>query len=239
MTTRRARWDNPDVPAALDQASSAAASTNQDPPHSEADAARKKRVNNELLDILKQARQLRAPTSIRGVGLYTHAANLQSSDVTDAQRSTNATFLPIGGPNREGKKASQPLAPIDGEVLKVFKEVRQAVNEEEQHASIRQSRLTTEQLKERYGGLDPPQASSATVPDSAEQKQVKKIRMDEYFQKIGSKRRTSRDVVMGRMGGDTGEGAVTHTNPSLYFSRGGTAGPRTHLYDESRDPRKR
>ncbi|KAF1918235.1 hypothetical protein BDU57DRAFT_444051 [Ampelomyces quisqualis] len=237
MTTPHNRWDD-NVPATLGQGSTAANPTNHVPPDWEVDATRKTRVNNELLDLLNQPRLPRTTASIQGVGLYTHAAIPQSSGVTDAQRSTNPIFLPIGGPKKVLKDESVPAAPISDDVLKVWKEVQQAVNEEEQHSSIRQGRLNAEQLKVRYGGLDAPQESAATVAQPAEQQRSRRQALREYSRRSSSGEGPSGDAVMGGTEPET-KRAAAHTDPSMNFHRGATTGPRTNLYDAGRDPRKR
>jgi hypothetical protein len=239
MTTPRNRRGQSDVPAALDTASTAATPANRDPPDQANDAERKARVNNDLLDLLKQPQQLRTTPSIQGVGLYTHATTPESLGLADAQRSSNPRFVPIGGPERVRKVKSVPAAPISDDVLKVFKEVQQAVNEEEQHASIRESRLNAEQLKVRYGGLNAPQENTATISDLDEQQRLRVQAIEQQLGRVSNRAGPSADVVMSGIEENTGAAAVAHIDPSMYLCKNAQTGSRTNLYDAGRDPRKR
>jgi hypothetical protein len=188
------------------------------------EAARKTRINREMIELFRLP--AKGTASIQGIGLYTHAAAPQSSDASI----TTATpvFLPIGGPNRVLKDGGGIDAPIDEDVRRVWEELRVVVNEEEKH--VGRGDISAEKLKERYGATDVPGGSTEPTQDAHTQQQLQQA--VEYLRRLRQATALSGHVAMGGTDEDgTGRinAAAAVTNPA----------PKGNEYHEARDPRKR
>lgn len=202
--------------------------------------ARKARINRELIGLLNApASSNSGPTSIQGIGLYTHVAAPPSSDGSNA----NPVFLPIGGPNRIRKDPNAIEAPLDEEVKRVWQKLEAAVNEEEKHAG--RNDMSLEDLKERYGVLDAPNGATEPEPEP-DTEAVQTWQSQQQFQqalaqlrRISQGAAKSKDAVMSGMDEEgKGETSAAATASSA-LSNGTSSTTKGNVYDEGRDPRKR
>ncbi len=152
-------------PSASRQQSAANASTSETPSTSitplppDVAAARKARMNADLINSLKSTCPPGETPYITGVGLYTHVegppprAPLYPGEIPQSQ----PAFLPVQTP-RDGKsRGSQSDEPV----TKLWKELKVAVEEEQETA--RQIELGINVLMKRFGGLPPPKHSQSPV----------------------------------------------------------------------------
>lgn len=189
-----------------------------DEPHDSSDvttSTRQERINRELVDMLQ--RPAKGPTSIQGIGLYTHAVTPIASDASNDQAST-PTFVRIGRPKavRQDENGDEPL--ISEDVRRVWYELRKAVNEEEEH--VRQAEMSIEQLKERYGTLDVPDGSTPIAQTTHEQQQ-QQLQYALECMRLLKKRATAQSE-------DAAMGGTNEENLA----------PRGNEYNEARDPRR-
>jgi hypothetical protein len=188
------------------------------------EAARKARINREMIELFRLP--AKGAASIHGIGLYTHAAAPQS---TDASKQTPApVFLPVGGHNRVLKDVGEIDAPIDEDVRRVWEDLREAVNEEERH--VGRGDMSAEKLKERYGAIGVPEGSTEPAQNLHIQQQLEQA--FEYLRRLKQATALSRDVAMG----GTDEDGTSRTNPVAASTN---PAPRGNEYHEERDPRKR
>jgi hypothetical protein len=187
-------------------------------------STRQYHINRELVDILQ--RPAKGPTSIQGIGLYTHAAAARSYDTGNDQPST-PKFLPIGRFKAvpQDENGDGPL--ISEDVRRVWYELREAINEEEEHFG--QADMSMEQLKERYTALDVPDGSTP-MAQTAYAQQQQQLQYALECMRLLKNRATAQsgDAAMGGTNADGGSMAATSTNPA----------PRGNEYNESRDPRR-
>jgi hypothetical protein len=92
-------------------------------------AARKKRMNADLVSAMIRPCPPGANPSIKGIGLYTHIEGpaRASPDPQGKDTQSEPEFLPFKGPAGNGAMGSQ----MSEEALKVWEELRDAVEEEE------------------------------------------------------------------------------------------------------------
>jgi hypothetical protein len=181
------------------------------------EAARKDRVNNEMVALFRQPCPAKRTASIQGIGLYTHASGIMLVNGTTTRRPLRPEFLPIGGPNKILPGKSELAAPLSEELQQSWKQMEATVNEEEN--LIGEADLNEEQLRERYGAMN--------APDKI-QKQ-----WQEWMEAV-HKMQVSRISGGVATGGTDNEGGVSNrTTPVTH------APPRANVYYESRDPRKR
>jgi hypothetical protein len=122
-------------------------------------AARKKRMNADLVSAMIRPCPPGANPSIKGIGLYTHIEGpaRASPDPQGKDTQSEPEFLPFKGPAGNGAMGSQ----MSEEALKVWEELRDAVEEEE--TIIGKTELGLKELKKRYGGLEVPDTSKPTT----------------------------------------------------------------------------
>lgn len=123
------------------------------------DAARKNRINSDLINIFRFPCPPETVASMQGIGLYTHHGVPQlppSQSPHEQMKATNPKFLPIGG-ERRMKRGVAIEARISPQVKNVWSEIMQVVNKEEQN--LGNLDVDFEQLKERYGALPKPHAT--------------------------------------------------------------------------------
>jgi hypothetical protein len=186
--------------------------------------ARKARVNRDLINLLNAPAKSNGPTTIQGIGLYTHVAAPKSAE---SEKPSNPVFLPIGGPNRLRMPTDALEPPMGEEVMKVWEELEAAVDEEGKHMG--QNDMALEELKKRYGVVDMPEkstdatngtsVSAETVHTPHTQAQFQ--RALEYLRKLSSVAAASKDTTMGGTNEEHKEAT------------------RGNMYHEDRDPRKR
>jgi hypothetical protein len=205
----------------------------------EEETARKTRMNNDLISFIKRPGSANTQPCVQGIGLYTHVA-------APTQAVQNPVFLPIGGPTgkRAAKEETVLEAPISEEVEPVWKEIQEALKEEEKHTG--QSNMSAEQLKQRYGGLDLPEQQTSTAQQVHLQLQLQKFK--EIAQRLEAVRRRS-----STSGQENAEGVDQQAELAANISGTGPAlSGRTHAlpsrsntttsiseYHENDDPRKR
>lgn len=184
-------------------------------------AARRKRINDEMIEFVRRPCPPNTNPALQGVGLYTHVAGTVASGSVDTSGQA-PKFLPIRAEKipQHGARLEGPISP---EVKAVYRETRDAIAEEEQ--VVGQKSLTFEQLKERYTAMPSPsdQQSKEESCQIGEQEADKAGSI-----KSMNSRRTSiasvGDVVMGGM------------DDRRRMSLGSNA---CNTYDPARDPRAR
>lgn len=115
-------------------------------------AARKRRINNEMIEAARRPCPPDTKPGLQGIGLYTHVAGTVASSLVDKSE-TAPKFISIsseGGP-QYGARLEGLISP---EVQAVFRELRDAIDEEEQ--IIGHKSMTVEQLSIRYTSLPTP-----------------------------------------------------------------------------------
>jgi hypothetical protein len=189
--------------------------------------ARKLRINRDLIDLLNAPATGNGPTTIQGIGLYTHVAAPKSSK--SDENPSNPVFLPIGGPNRIRMNQDGLEPPMGEEVLKIWSEVEAAVDAEDKYMD--QNDMSLQELKERYDVLDHPQLEKApdalheisedteTVQTPRTQAQFQQALV--YLRKLSSVAAASKDA---NVSGTDEDGKNT---------------VKGNMYHENRDPRKR
>jgi hypothetical protein len=191
--------------------------------------ARKDRINADIVALMCRPSPMNAPRSVQGIGLYTHAIPLSGSPNESSEysgsKAGNAVFLPIGGPDAPSRTTFGPRAPMNKDFELMWKNVEATVNEEAKH--LAQSRLTTEQLKERYGALDVPDANPEVSSPTQNAERLKQ--WAEYLQEYARRAQPSGDVIMG--GTEPTSNQVPAANTATT--------PTENIYHQSRDPRRR
>jgi hypothetical protein len=125
---------------------------------SDVEAARKERINNELVALFRLPCPAKATASVQGIGSYTHTSATVRSGGTATRGPLRPEFLPIGGPNRVLKGKDELEAPLSEELQQLWKQIEAAVNEEEKFFG--EAGMSEEQLNERYGALKVPHANA-------------------------------------------------------------------------------
>jgi hypothetical protein len=168
------------------------------------EATRKARINNELVMLLKGPCPANTKASIQGIGLYTHVLGTSAQTTPRPAYSTQAAsypiFLPIGGPRRTSKDGTVVEAPTSEEMRKVWRDVQQAVNEEEKH--VGRSSMSVEQLKERYGALNVLEQSTNVSQLARVQPQLDKAKELARSMNMAAMQKAA--------GGPRGDGSVIH-----------------------------
>ncbi|KAF2826553.1 hypothetical protein CC86DRAFT_370511 [Ophiobolus disseminans] len=121
------------------------------------EAARKTRINSELIEVFKRSCPVDTTPSIQGIGLYTHVAPPAPPPAPPplfphmhcTQKSANPVFLQIGGPARISKEVSVLEAPVSEEMKRGWKAVQEAMDTEMEHVGT--TELDIGSLNERYG----------------------------------------------------------------------------------------
>lgn len=178
-------------------------------------AARRKRVNSEMLELLRRPAENTDTNSyhFQGMGLYTHVARPAPAPAT-SPRSGHARsqldFLPLGGPSEDRNRPN-----MQGEVPEDIRAIYRDLGASLDHERELLSRGISHDPRKKYGVFDPQGPPPPTPRDDT-------VMRDDVNQTAGvgneGSRRNSRV-------GSTGTGA---TIP------GGTS-----TYDSSRDPRRR
>ncbi|KAF3000908.1 ribosomal 40S subunit protein S13 [Curvularia kusanoi] len=139
-------------------AESREANTTTEPPLTDADAARKARINSDIVrECCKEAPPNTDPT-LYSVGSYTHTASARNASdrpITD-KSDPKIRFLSIGGPN----KIPQSKHPVqtDKEVAAVYEELQRAIEAQGKPSSVGTKPLPY--LQAKHGNATP--ATSAT-----------------------------------------------------------------------------
>ena len=122
-------------------------------------AARKHRINSELVVLFKRPCPPNSNPTAKGIGLYTHVEAPAKTPQFPHERyvKSDPVFLPIGGARRVGRTGILG-AQMSDEIRQVWKDLRDAVDEEEKVTGNAGS--SAEDLKERYGGLDVPEKAT-------------------------------------------------------------------------------
>ncbi|KAG9195430.1 hypothetical protein G6011_00551 [Alternaria panax] len=114
-------------------------------------AARKARMNADLIEALKSPCPPGTTPYIIGIGLYTHVEGPPRATLyPDEKPQPQQEFLPVRIPKNGGSRVSQP----DELVRNLWEQLEKAVEEEEE--IVGKTELGLKELKKRYGGLDPP-----------------------------------------------------------------------------------
>jgi hypothetical protein len=142
------------------------------------DAARKARINRDLVNHLKRPCPKNSTPSVQGIGLYTHVAGPpakapQFPHEKYTQKAPDPMFLPIGGPGKILKDRSTLETQTSEEMKRVWKEIYEAIHEEEKHVS--HGGMNADQLKERYGALDALDADTDAQPMLHPQPQLQQM----------------------------------------------------------------
>jgi len=128
-------------------------------------AARKARMNADLIGAFKSTCPPGTTPYTTGVGLYTHVESAlpQSPMYPDENPQPQPKFFPIRIPGGRGNESSQP----DEEVQKLWNELELAVETEEE--LIATTELGLKELRKRYRALPPPKNSRSPVQRGQQQ----------------------------------------------------------------------
>ena len=131
-------------------------------------AARKARMNADLIGAFKSTCPPGTTPYITGIGLYTHVegAPPQSPMYPDENPQPQPEFFPIRIPEGRGNESSQP----DEEVQKLWNELELAVETEEE--LIATTELGLKELRKRYRALPAPKNSRSPVQRGQRQPDV-------------------------------------------------------------------
>lgn len=196
-----------------------------------AEAARKERINQDMMELLNvttldRRQPPNTKASAQGVGLYTHTSVLGSFDGKNAQRPSPPEFLPLGGPLGILTLNGMSQEHLSEEMEKIWKQAEATIIEEEK--LVQEASMSEEQLRQRYGTLNVPDLDEAAVAQAQKQLQVQQFM--EAVRKLQAQR-ISVDVAKGGTdsGGDVGASVAPGAHPH----------PKANMYHESRDPRRR
>lgn len=153
-----------DSPTASHQQSAPDAPTSEEPSAkftplaSEEAAARKARMNADLIDAFKTPCPPGTTPYVTGIGLYTHVEGPPRAPLYHGEKpQPQQEFFPVRIPKHSGSRISQ----LDELVGKLWEQLEKAVEEEEE--IVGKTELGLKELKKRYGGLDPPKNSRPPV----------------------------------------------------------------------------
>ncbi|KAL1795752.1 hypothetical protein ACET3X_005976 [Alternaria dauci] len=117
-------------------------------------AARKARMNADLIDAFRSPCPPGTTPYVTGIGLYTHVEGPPQAPLYPGEEpQPQQEFFPVRIPKNSGSRVS----PLDELVEKLWEHLVRAVEEEE--GIIGKTELGLKELKKRYGGLDPPENS--------------------------------------------------------------------------------
>lgn len=206
-------------------------------------------MNLQLLDMLKRPAPRHAPTSVRGIGLYTHVEGATKPPRFPRERATKGEpeLLPIGGPKSIVRKGDR-VSPLDEDVAKLWNEVQNTVQKEVHFC--KQSRLSPDGLKQRYAALDVPDSTTrlhAEIPTQQLKLQQQDVEMqdDIALQERGRPAFVTTDANRGVRRPSWGrEATLQREGERLNAERRGSAGGNVRTttttvnsYEPSRDPR--
>jgi hypothetical protein len=115
-------------------------------------------MNADLIDAFKSPCPPGATPHVTGIGLYTHVEGPPRALLyPDEKPQLQQEFLPVRIPRSSGSRRSQP----EGLVEKLWEQLEKTIEEEEE--IIGKTELGLNELRKRYGGLDPPKNSRPPV----------------------------------------------------------------------------
>lgn len=136
------------------------------------DELRRIRINEDLVKLCKHRPHPNSTASLKGIGLYTHVANSSGGNTQNShennQSKSDPNFLSLKAPSKVTEEELK--APISADVVDVWHELKNAMNQEEKH--MRQGGYSIGQLKKRYGALEAP---SAEIPSTTNGEQVSQM----------------------------------------------------------------
>jgi hypothetical protein len=191
---------------------------------------RKRQINYDLGILMKRPIPAHPAPSAQGIGLYSHVA--ATADSRDGRMSTNATFLPLGGP-RKLQKWRQAHGSLPNEIKQAWNQLQQALDDEE--GASRNAGHHTTSLVERYGGLRAPQDVVGTSLAHMPNKEGQNASTD----RTGLsplKRRASSVSAQQPIARPPDAGVITRNTST---EDAPSAGKRRHFYEADRDPRRR
>ncbi|CBX97011.1 hypothetical protein LEMA_P101420.1 [Plenodomus lingam JN3] len=174
-----------------------------------------RRMNLELLDMLKRPAKLKSKPSAKGIGLYTHIEGVSKPPMLTHERPAKGEpeFLPIGGPKiviRNGPRSSA----LDDDVARLWNEVQRVVRTEE--AFCKQNESSPDELNQRYAALE--------VPDPTPQAHIERPTQETQVQQQDVEMQDDMMLQEGNSG------------PAL-SGVSSTTIPTANIYEPSRDPR--
>jgi hypothetical protein len=187
----------------------------------------KQQINYDLGILMKRPIPAHPAPLAQGIGLYSHVA--ATADSRDGRTSTNATFLPLGGP-RKLQKCRQAHDSLPNEIKQTWNQLQQALDDEERASRNAGHHMTS--LVEKYGGLRAPQEVVGASLAHMHNKEGQNASTD----KTGLnalERRASSVFAQQPIARPPDAGVVTRNTPTE------DAGKRRHFYEADRDPRRR
>jgi hypothetical protein len=156
----------------------------------------------------------------QGIGLYSHVA--ATADSSDRRASTNAIFLPLGGP-RKLQKWQQAHDSLPNEIKQAWNQLQQALDNEE--GASRNAAHRTTSLTVQYGGLSAPENVVSTSLARTANRESHNVSTDDTNTNYLKRKRSSASIQqpIGRTVG----------GPSTSVTK------RRHFYEADRDPRRR
>ncbi|KAH7089995.1 hypothetical protein FB567DRAFT_316072 [Paraphoma chrysanthemicola] len=198
------------------------------------EAARKQRINLDLISALKLPCPSNTTASIQGIGLYTHAAPPAQTSPSKHGQNVNLApepvFVPIGGTQRLSRLKNAVPPRISNEVADLYKKLQQEMHAEEKHFG--HGGVSMDKLKERYGGLDVPQEDEAAIAELQPQPELQQMLESLRKAVIGQ---DDRRVSLG--GGVTGDIVMGGAEQEQFGAA--TVTKTGNTYEAARDPRLR
>jgi hypothetical protein len=126
------------------------------------EAARKQRINLDLIGALKHPCPPNTVASIQGIGLYTHIAAPSQAPLLPHEKHVKTTpdpvFLPVGGPRGTQRPYNVVQPQASNQVKEIYHQLQQEMDEEEKH--LGRGDASMDSLKKRYGCLDVPEGAT-------------------------------------------------------------------------------
>ncbi|KAH7073448.1 hypothetical protein BKA63DRAFT_33158 [Paraphoma chrysanthemicola] len=197
------------------------------------EAARKQRINLDLISALKLPCPSNTAASIQGIGLYTHVAapaqTLPSQHGQLVNKAPEPVFVPIGGQQRISRLKNVAPPRISNEVVELYKKLQRELHVEEKHFG--HGGVNMDRLKERYGGLDVPQKEGVAIAELQPQPGPQQMLESLYKAVVGQDGRRA------SLGGVTGDVVMGGTEQEQ--SGAATVTKTGNIYEAARDPRLR
>ena len=219
-----------------------------DPLPPDVQAARKARINSDIIELCSKPTGVHTTPTARGIGLYTHVAGPKTANRNPhhhfADRDDGeVALLPLGGPRKAAP--SKPREPPYKELAALYKELQDAVKAEEKiyddlgaaagargDAENDAYRMSLDTLKKKYGDVN------ASVPESVHSENRRYSEISGTTNDEAPKRRKVSFAQLSEMRRESAASVPTATRDADPERRG--SGSRMgNDYDVYRDPRRR
>lgn len=193
-------------------------------------AARKVRINSDIIKLCSKPVPPGFHPSVQGVGLYTHVADIKTAGpLNDAEQGKEGvSLLPLGGPKRLAPSKFQE--PPNKDLAALYKQLQEAVTAEEQLSASNTHNPSLDLLNKKYGSI----SDNSLIPDTEPQDTR---RHSEATSTEASKRRK---VSLATLTELRRKSADSTTGGRMIDSeRRGSGSKSGNDYDVYRDPRRR